>query len=454
MLSVTAPPSKSVSHRVLLAAALAPGFSRVRNALPSDDVRRTVSVLQAAGVFIEREHSGGSAPAQSVSCIVHGCGGLLRGGSVHSPLGCDVHESGTTCRLLAAALASGEGVFRIYGAPRMHERPIGLLVDALRVLGADIQYMAYAGCPPLLLKTEGLVRGRDVTVPLNESSQYISGLLMAAPLARRGNGNVCITVGGGGVVSWPYVHLTLQTLEEFGVAVRVEIRDTPEAPWRETEDWRSLNEARPHCLRVVVPPGQYRSGEYTVEGDWSGAACLLAAGAVRAQAVRVCGLRADSLQGDRVLRILRDMGARVEARADGVEVGPGDLRGVDVDLGDCPDLAPTLAALAVYARGVTRLHSAAHLRHKECDRIAAPSTELRKLGVEVDEFPDGLAVHGLGRAPDIPENLVFNAHGDHRLAMACALLGVGTRRAVQVDAPTVVGKSFPDFWEIWRQVLA
>ncbi|MBR6976620.1 MAG: 3-phosphoshikimate 1-carboxyvinyltransferase, partial [Ottowia sp.] len=154
------------------------------------------------------------------------------------------------------------------------------------------------------------------------------------------------------------------------------------------------------------------------------------------------------------LRILRDMGARVEARADGVEVGPGDLRGVDVDLGDCPDLAPTLAALAVYARGVTRLHSAAHLRHKECDRIAAPSTELRKLGVEVDEFPDGLAVHGLGRAPDIPENLVFNAHGDHRLAMACALLGVGTRRAVQVDAPTVVGKSFPDFWEIWRQVLA
>jgi len=206
-----------------------------------------------------------------------------------------------------------------------------------------------------------------------------------------------------------------------------------------------------------VRPGTYRAGSYQVEGDWSGASYLLAAGALGKRPVRVDGLRADSLQGDRaMLDILRAMGARAEVEGTSITVHPSALHGVDADMGHCPDLVPTVAVLAAFAQGPTRVRNVAHLRIKESDRITAPATELARLGVRVDEHDDGLTVHGLG--PDGPawdEAARFSAHNDHRIAMSLALLGLphGKRMDALLDDPLVVRKSFPTFWKVWEQLL-
>jgi 3-phosphoshikimate 1-carboxyvinyltransferase len=208
-----------------------------------------------------------------------------------------------------------------------------------------------------------------------------------------------------------------------------------------------------------ISPTGYRPGDYYVEGDWSGASYLLAAGAIGRKPVRVSGLRDDSLQGDRVfLDILKAMGAKVKIASDAVTVFPSALHAMDVDMSDCPDLAPTVAVLAAFAQGTSRLYNAAHLRVKESDRIAAPATELRKVGVEVEPRQDGLVIHGI--YPDMPrltEKIVLSTHNDHRLAMSLALLGLNgfdnpADISARMDDPAVVAKSFPHFWDIWRQL--
>lgn len=455
MLTIAAPPSKSFSHRMLMGAALASGVSYVRHVLMSKDIERTIAILSAAGAVFRPLSSGGEADFEVI-----GCGGVPRGADVgHPPLSCDVHESGTTCRLLTAILAAGRGRFRIHGAPRMHERPIGQLVAVLRSLGVRVVFEERPQCPPLLLDTQGL-EGGAVEVPLDESSQYLSGLLLAAPLARRG---LILSLGGSGVVSWPYVGLTLRTMEDFGVPFSVETREAISdgageyvTDWTAT-DWRSLTQIRPGFLRFVAPPSAYQAGEYTVEGDWSGASYFLAAGAVGRRALRVSGLRPDSLQGDRaLLGILRRMGARVETDAAGVTVRPSTLRGVRLDMGACPDLVPTVAALAAFAAGETTIVNVGHLRIKESDRIAAPAAELRKAGIVVHEHADGLTVEGAADkgGPHVPQGTVFQAHGDHRIAMSAALLGLAGDKpgVIAVDDPAVVSKSFPHFWDLWREV--
>lgn len=453
MLTIAAPPSKSVSHRMLMGAALAAGVSRVRNVLMSKDIERTMDILSAAGARFRPLPSDGKAGG---SFEVTGCNGVPRGaGPGEPPLSCDVHESGTTCRLLTAILAAGKGRFRIHGAPRMHERPIGRLVAVLQELGVRVVFEGRPQCPPVTLDTQGL-EGDEASVPLDESSQYLSGLLLAAPLARRG---LTLALSGTAVVSWPYVGLTLQAMEDFGLSFSVQTREVSGAETRWTEtDWRKITQVRPGELRFVTPPGTYRAGDYTVEGDWSGASYFLAAGAVGPRALRVSGLRVDSLQGDRaLLDILLRMGARVETDAEGVTVYPSPLRGVRLDMGSCPDLAPTVAALASYAEGETTISNVAHLRIKESDRIAAPATELRKAGVVAFEHADGLTVKGLGGqgGPRVSEGATFAAHGDHRIAMSAALLGLGgdRPRMIAVDDPAVVSKSFPHFWELWREVV-
>ena len=210
-------------------------------------------------------------------------------------------------------------------------------------------------------------------------------------------------------------------------------------------------------------PGAYRAGDYVVEGDWSGASYLLAAGALGLRPVRVEGLRADSLQGDRaMLDILQKMGARLSIEPDAVTVHPSALHGVELDMGDCPDLVPTVAMLAAFAQGSTRIRNVAHLRFKESDRISAPAQELAKTGVTVDELSDGMLVHGLaGRGngkpdhPSLPEGITLSAHNDHRIAMSLALLDLRQPEArvkSLLDDPTVVRKSFPQFWNIWEQL--
>jgi 3-phosphoshikimate 1-carboxyvinyltransferase len=452
IVSVAAPASKSASHRYLVGAALAPGVSRVRNTLESRDLERTRAILRAAGATVNALPDG-----WEVSGMTIPRGGDEAGGA----LSCDVHESGTTCRLLTAVLAAGKGFFHIHGAGRMHERPIGELVHALVRLGAEVRFERKPDCPPLILHARGLDPARcggSLRIGMNVSSQYFSGLLLAGPLAAA---PLTLEVAGDRAVSWPYVGLTLQCLEDFGIDVRVETRSDVHSAWRRNtvQGCRAVAAVRPGCLRVTVRPSKYRAGDYLVEGDWSGASYLLAAGALGRGPVRVEGLREDSPQGDRIfLDILRSMGARVETGPGAVTVFPSGLRAVDVDMGSCPDLVPTVAVLAAFAKGASRLYNAAHLRVKESDRIAAPAAELRKAGIVVEEKADGLVVRGV--YPDRPRlagDAVFSAHNDHRIAMSLALLGLGRPDGAldmeaRLDDPSVVAKSFPQFWDIWRQI--
>jgi 3-phosphoshikimate 1-carboxyvinyltransferase len=419
---------------MLIAAALARGESVLRHVLCSDDITRTRRILCAVGARMEDLSDGG--------LRVRGVAGLVQGAAIDGTdaLSCDVHESGTSCRLLTAVLSAGQGRFRIHGAPRMHERPIGALISALETLGASVRFEEQGGCPPFVLEARGL-GGGTVEMSLDESSQYLSGLLLAAPLCRE---PLTIILGGTKTLSWPYVGLTLQILEDFGVPF--ELWEKAES-WRKA-DWRSLKEAAPGRLRFHMQPAPYLAGDFWVEGDWSGASYFLAAGALGEYPVRVEGLRKDSLQGDRALvDILRRMGAHIEEGGTWVTVHPSLLRAIDVDMGQCPDLAPTVAVLAAFAQGVSAIRNVAHLRIKESDRIAAPAVNLRTAGIAVEEREDGLIIEG-----GIPRPVsMFRAFGDHRIAMSAAVLGL-RHGPPRLDDPTVIAKSFPDFWKLWEKI--
>ncbi len=459
---VMAPASKSISHRYLLGAALAKGISTVHHTLESLDLECTRTVLSSAGACMEPLAE--SSP-ESGAWRITGMDGKLRGGTELTPLSCDVGESGTTCRLLTAVLAAGEGVFRIHGKGRMHDRPIGDLLDALSDLGTTTTCEGKPGCPPLLLHARGLNPSRcngEVTIGMDISSQYFSGLLLAAPLACS---PLTLVLGGTRAVSWPYVGLTLQCLTDFGIGFDIDIRPHQEALWKTLTPgaWRQLKDASPGCLRVRLRPSTYQAGNYTVEGDWSGASYLLAAGALGQRPVSVRGLQPDSLQGDRaILDILQKMGANVDVQADTITVYPSTLHGVALDMGACPDLVPTVAVLAAYAHGSTHINNVAHLRYKESDRIEAPATELAKAGVTVSRLDDGLLINGLaghgnGKSdhPILPDDVDLCTHNDHRIAMSLALLDLrqpGLSVRERLDNAAVVGKSFPHFWKVWEQL--
>lgn len=452
--TIPAPPSKSLSHRALMAAALASGTSRLTQVLESEDTAKTRECLSALGANFAHTAPG---------CFtVTGTGGkvMAPAESQSMPLSIDVGESGTTCRLLTAILAAGRGKFRVHGSGRMHERPLGELAGVLRELGAHITFEQNDNCPPFILDANGLHQKSDANpentvsmISCDESSQYISGLLLAAPL---GNGLV-IGLGGKRAVSWPYVGLTLNILEDFSIAFTVQSLELGQ--WKEI-DWRSIREAEPGKLRFHVFPGIYKARDYAVEGDWSGASYFLAAGAIGPRPVCVTGLNRHSLQGDAALiDILVAMGVRVEYEENGIAVYPSPLKGVDVDMGHCPDLVPTVAALAAHADGPTRISNVAHLKIKESDRLAAPAKELAKTGCAVTVHDDGLFIQPHEGGPKTPEEgTIFSAHNDHRIAMSMSLLGLpGTRPGktgfpVTLDQPDCVAKSFPHFWTLWEKI--
>lgn len=438
VIEVEAPPSKSVSHRMVIGAALAVGESRLANVLESDDLKRTMEIMQACGARIERLGEGLYA--------IGGIAGTPAGGR-DEPVSCYVAESGTTCRLITAVVAAGLGRFRIHGAPRMHERPIGELVMALRMLNIGVEWEGKVGCPPIIIDTNGMPGG-EVNIGLGESSQYLSGLLLAGPLGK----TLTINVTGDKVVSWPYVGLTLKAMDEFGLKFLVEMLE--EGTWVQ-KDWRTIKNVIPGKTRFVVKPGFYRAGDYRVEGDWSNASYFLGAGAVGPNPVRITGLRADSLQGDKaMLDILQRMGAQIDIAPDSVTVHPSKLKGITVDMGDCPDIVPTVAAIAAFAEGPTTVTNVAHLRIKECDRLAGPAAQLAKAGVRVDVHDDGLTVHPSGRESiSAPAGTVFETYGDHRMAMSLSLLGFAGVK-VELDDPKCVAKSFPSFWRKWGKVAA
>ncbi len=427
---VQAPASKSGSHRACIGAALARGESRLSGVLESQDLTRTMACLTNCGARFARVGEG--------EYLVQGMQNGPESGAGVADL--NVGESGTTCRLLAGVVAAGRGKFRIHGEGRMHDRPLGEPARALERQGVVFRFEDKPGYPPVVIETTGLPGG-DIDVRLEESSQYLSGILLAAPLAKS---PMTIAISGSKAVSWPYVSLTLQAMRDFGVPAVVEALGA-DGVFRPV-DYASVTSAQPGALRFRVAPGAYRPRALRVEGDWSNASYFLAAGAVGKRPVAVRGLSRDSLQGDRaILDILAAMGAQVSwnEAGDEVTVTPRPLCGIDVDMGACPDLVPTVAVAACFATGPSTIRNVAHLRIKECDRLETLATEISKTGCGAAMTDDTLTI---SPAP-LPsgKEISFATRGDHRMVMGPALFALaGIRTAF--DNPGCVAKSFPGFW--------
>ena len=405
--TVKMPGSKSISNRVLLLAALADGETRIDNLLDSDDTRVMLDALELLGVRIERKSDD--------SAVVHGAGGNFPVKSADLHLG----NAGTAFRPLVAALALNRGEYRLSGSPRMHERPIGDLVAALRRLGADIGYLEKEGFPPVLIRRRG-IRGGPARVRGDVSSQYLSALLMALPLT----GSERDVEIEGELISKPYVEITLNIMRRFGVDVA-------------REGWR----------KFTVPARGYVSpGDIRVEGDASSASYFLAAGAIGGGPVRVQGVGRASIQGDvRFTEVLEKMGAKISMGEDWIESGPparGKLKAIDADLNPIPDAAMTAAVAAVFADGTSTIRNIASWRVKETDRLAAVATELRKLGAAVEEGADALRVTPPARL----KPATIATYGDHRMAMAFSLAALGGVR-VRIEDPDCVAKTFPEYFE-------
>lgn len=409
--TVRLPGSKSISNRVLLLSALADGKTEVRDLLASDDTERMLDALKALGVGVE--HLGGD------NWRIAGCGGHFSVGQAELFLG----NAGTAFRPLTAALALAGGDYVLKGVARMHERPIGDLVDGLRQLGADITYLGNEGYPPLHLKPAAIRPGGVVKVRGDVSSQFLTGLLMALPLT-----GVETTVEVvGELISKPYIEITLAIMKRFGVEVR-------------RDGWE----------RFTVPAGSvYRSpGTVYVEGDASSASYFLALGAIGGGPVRVEGVGQDSIQGDvRFADALAQMGAVIAVGPNWIEarVPEGGLKGIDLDCNHIPDAAMTLATAALFARGSTTLRNIASWRVKETDRIAAMATELRKLGAEVEEGADYIRVTPADLHP-----AAIDTYDDHRMAMCFSLAAFGT--PVRINDPGCVAKTFPEYFQAFASV--
>jgi 3-phosphoshikimate 1-carboxyvinyltransferase len=412
--TVVLPGSKSISNRVLLLAALCGGTTVVHDLLDSDDTRVMLDALRSLGCSVV--HRDGAVE-------VTGLGG--RPAAAHARL--FLGNAGTAMRPLAAALALKGGDFELSGVARMHERPIGDLVDALRQLGCRIDYLGVQGYPPLRIHpAPALQLDAPIRVRGDVSSQFLTALLMALPLAA--TRDIVIEVAGE-LISKPYIEITLNMLQRFGIAVR-------------REGWE----------RFVIPAGsQYRSpGEIHVEADASSASYFVALGAIAAQPgapVRIEGVGADSIQGDiRFVDAARLMGANVASGANWIEVSRGawPLQAIDLDCNHIPDAAMTLAVMALYADGPTTLRNIASWRVKETDRLAAMATELRKLGVQVEEGADFIRVQP--RPAWRPASI--HTYDDHRMAMCFSLAAFNPVGAqVRIEDPKCVAKTFPDYFE-------
>jgi len=420
---VRLPGSKSISNRILLLAALADGVTIIRGLLASDDTARMLEALKSLGVPIVKIGEN--------DYRVRGLGG-------RSPMRFPVNEAslflgnaGTAFRPLTAVLALAQGRYRLSGVARMHERPIGDLVDALRQYGADITYLGEEGFPPLHIKPAG-IRANAITVKGDVSSQFLTSLLMTLPLIGLvADERLTITVAGE-LISRPYIELTIALMARFGVQV-------------EQDEWR--------CF--ALPAGQrYRSpGEIFVEGDASSASYFLAAGAIGSGPVRVEGIGHGSFQGDvRFAEALEKMGARISLGDNWIEARApesGRLQAIDLDCNHIPDAAMTLAVAALFANGTTALRNIANWRVKETDRLAAMAKELRKLDAAVDEGRDFLRI-----TPPIgglTAHSVIDTYDDHRMAMCFSLASLGV--PVRINDPDCVTKTFPNYFEEFAAIV-
>ena len=418
--TVQLPGSKSITNRALLAAALASGETVLENALFCDDSRYLSKALQRLGVRIEEDEPGSSFRIQ-------GAGGPFPVLDGEFFMG----NAGTSTRFLTAALTLSPGRYVVDGNARMRQRPISDLVRALRELGADVE--APGGCPPVHIgrrdggsaspRRQGRsnLAGGNVTMAGRTSSQFVSAVLLASPVACD-DIEVCME---GPCVSRPYVDITLAVMRQFSASAKA-------------DDGRDDGRTS-----FVVRAGRgYRACRYVVEGDASSSSYFLAAAAIADGKIRVEGVGRMSIQGDaRFADVLASMGCHVKKDADAIGLAGDRLTGIDVDCGDMPDIVPTLAVVGLFARGRTRIRNVAHLRYKESDRIASVANELRKLGGNVKELDDGLEIE-----ESRLQGASLETWGDHRLAMAFSLLGLRVPD-VEIRDPAVVEKSFPDYFK-------
>ncbi len=421
--SVRLPGSKSISNRVLLLAALARGETRIDGLLAADDVDCMIAALRTLGVVIEKRH-------EPRATIVHGGDDAFPVKRAALSLG----NAGTAFRPLTAALALSKGHYQghyhLSGVARMHERPIGDLVDALRAMGADITYAGQEGYPPLMIGPRAAPTGNAARPPIavrgEVSSQFVSALLMALPLAGE---DTAVEVTGE-LISKPYVEITLKLMRQFGVEV-------------EREDWRRF--------RVSARARYTSPGTVLVEGDASSASYFLAAGAVAGGPVRVIGVGSKSIQGDvRFADVLAAMGASIDSGEDWIEARRGGpLKGIDADFNTIPDAAMTTAVVALFAEGPTTLRNIGSWRVKETDRIAAMATELAKLGATVEQGRDWLRV----TPPAVLKAATIDTYHDHRMAMCFSLAALGGV-AVRINDPQCVSKTFPGYFAAFAALSA
>ncbi len=412
---VTVPGSKSITNRALICAAMARGPSNLVGVLDSEDTRVMIDAWIALGLSVEWDKS-----AKTISLV--GCNG-----QPPHPMG-DLHiaNSGTSIRFLTAALAATHGEYTLDGVPRMRERPIGDLIDGLRGLGANVFSLnhSHPNCPPVRVVANGL-NGGIGNVAGDVSSQFLSGMMMASPYAKT---TVVIRVIGD-LVSKPYVDMTVAVMKSFGVEMR-------------------MHQGDDGLEYAVEAPQSYVGCDYSIEPDASAASYFLGAAAITGGSMRIDGLSFDALQGDvQFARVLGKMGCHVSSGVDFIEVSGRASRGIDIDMNWISDTVQTLAAVALFADGPTRVRGVAHNRHKETDRIGDLACELRRLGAGVDEHDDGLTIH--------PKQLIgadLKTYRDHRMAMSLSLIGLKIPD-VRILDPKCTEKTYPHFFEDMGAVL-
>lgn len=404
------PGSKSISNRVLLLAALAQGTTQISNLLDSDDVRHMLNALSALGVQF-------TLSSCRTRCEVEGMAGLF---SKAEAISLFLGNAGTAMRPLTAALAASNIDVTLTGEPRMYERPIGHLVDALRQWQADIQYLENEGFPPLRIKGKALAGGR-ISIDGSISSQFLTAVLMIAPLLA-GDSEIVIE---GELVSKPYIDITLALMSRFGVTV-------------ENQQYQ----------RFLVTSNQcYRSpGHWLVEGDASSASYFLAAAAIKGGTIKVTGIGKHAVQGDiHFADALEAMGAKVEWADDYIAVTRNELVGIDRDYNAIPDAAMTIATTALFAKGPTVIRNIYNWRVKETDRLAAMATELRKVGADVEEGHDYIKIV----PPKALRHASIATYNDHRMAMCFSLVALSDT-AVTIEDPDCTAKTFPNYFEVFK----
>ncbi len=402
---VSAPPSKSYTHRAVILASLAAGESIIENPLLSDDTLYTINACRTLGADITLDAD---------RLKITGTGGQIKVARAKQKI--FAGNSGSTIRMVAPMAALSQTKVILDGDSRLRQRPIGDLLSALESLGVSARSLSNNGCPPIEIQG-GKLAGGEVTIPGLASSQHISALLMIAPYTENG---LKIKIAGG-LRSRPYLDITLDAMQAFGVEAV-------------NQDYKEFS----------VQGGQkYKARHYRIEGDYSSAAYFLAAGAIGGKPITVNNLKPNSVQGDKyLLNILSQMGCSVDYQKEQVTISRRDtLKGVTADMGDYPDIVPTVAVVAAYARGKTEITNIAHLRFKESDRLKLTAAELAKMGIRADVSDNSLIIHG-GK----PGGAEIEAHADHRLAMSFAIAALFADGTSIINGAESVTKSYPQFF--------